>query len=266
MTILDKIIKQKKIEVAELKKQTPATPQTKQKQVEKISETFRNDKQMNIVAEIKRASPSKGDISMTVDPVEQAKVYASHGAGAISVLTDQTFFKGSMDDLRAVRDAVDVPILCKDFMIDPIQIDQAKAAGASIILLIVAALSEEQVHTLYNYATDQGLEVLCEVHNETEMKTAIDLGAEIIGINNRNLKTFEVDLAVTELLASMAPNLESILISESGIRSQADVERIVKRGVNGILVGETLMRADNLADTFETLKTPLFKGGSTHAR
>src|SRR5699024_3670064 len=138
-----------------------------------------------------------------------------YGAGAISVVTDETFFNGSMDDLRAVREAVDLPLLCKDFMIDPVQIDQAKAYGASIILLIVADVSESSLIELYNYAIEQELEVLCEVHNEEEMERALDLGAQIIGINNRNLKTFEVDLEATVKPASTVQTPDTILISES---------------------------------------------------
>src|SRR5699024_6952038 len=134
-------------------------------------------------------SPSKGPIQMKVDPVAQAKEYETLGAAAISVLTDQPFFNGTMDDLRAVREAVNIPILCKDFMIDKIQIDQAKAAGANIILLIVAALDHEQLTNLYAYAKELNLEVLVEVHNEDEMERALNLDATIIGINNRDLKT-----------------------------------------------------------------------------
>src|SRR5699024_8738257 len=147
-----------------------------------------------IISEIKRASPSKGAINTDVDPVKQATAYEALGASAISVLTDKPFFQGSMDDLRAVRAAVDLPILCKDFMIDPIQIDEAKAAGANMILLIAAALDDAALKSLYTYSLEQGLEVLCEVHNESEMERVLSLGATIIGINNRDLNTFTVDL------------------------------------------------------------------------
>lgn len=194
---------------------------------------------------------------MNVDPVKQATQYKQAGAAAISVLTDEPFFNGSMDDLRAVREAVDVPILCKDFIIDPVQIDHAKAAGANIILLIVAALSKEQFTELYNYATSLDLEVLCEVHNEEELKSALEVDPEIIGINNRNLKTFEVDLGTTEKLASLLTKQNAILISESGMKTKEDVIRAADAGANVVLVGETLMRSDNVDETFKQLKIPL---------
>ncbi len=254
-TILDKIIQQKEIEVAALKKQHFDHTNLK-KPAFTIAETFRESGQMNVIAEIKRSSPSKGTINSAVDPVAQAKNYAAYGAGAISVLTDQTFFNGSMDDLRAVREAVDLPLLCKDFMIDTVQIDQAKANGASVILLIVAALSDSSLKELYDYATAQGLEVLCEVHNEAEMKRAIQLDARIIGINNRDLKTFNVNLDTTARLAPMVENPDTILISESGVQTRKDVRKISQYGARGILVGETLMRSDNLVVTFSDLRIP----------
>jgi indole-3-glycerol phosphate synthase len=198
---------------------------------------------------------------MEVDPISQAKAYESLGAAAISVLTDKPFFNGSMDDLRAVREAVDLPILCKDFMIDKVQIDHAKAAGANIILLIVAALDHEKLTSLYTYAKELDLEVLVEVHNEDEMERALNLDAKIIGINNRDLKTFEVDLGATEALAAMVMDPEIILVSESGIRTGADVVQVESAGASVILVGETFMRSDNLPATFEDLRVPLTKEG-----
>lgn len=266
MTILDKIVDQKKVEVEQLKNEPIPESPAAAGQIPSIARTFHHTEHMNIIAEIKRASPSKGSIDLSVDPVTQAKVYASNGAGAISVLTDQTFFKGSMEDLRAVREAVDIPLLCKDFFVDEIQIDHAKAAGASIILLIVAALSSARLRELYAYAKEQGLDVLCEVHDDDEMITALNLGADVIGINNRNLKTFEVDLNTTGLLASMVTNPETILISESGIKTREDAAFAAKNGANAILVGETLMRADDLPHTFSELQVPLEKGVHSNAR
>lgn len=265
MTILEKIIRQKEKEIVELKKQTFDITQVK-KPAYNIAQAFKESAQMNVIAEIKRSSPSKGDISSNVNPVAQAKNYAAYGAGAISVLTDKTFFNGSMDDLRTVHEAVDLPLLCKDFMIDPVQIDQAKANGASMILLIVAALSVPSLKEMYDYATDQELEVLCEVHNETEMERALELGAPIIGINNRDLKTFKVDLKTTGKLASMVQNPDTILISESGIKTQADVKQVAEHGADGILVGETLMRSDNLLVTFSDLRIPFTKEQLNNAR
>ncbi|GGJ89124.1 indole-3-glycerol phosphate synthase [Lentibacillus kapialis] len=266
MTILEKIIQQKKKEVEHLKNEPLPDFSTAIDKVPSIARTFHHTKRMNIIAEIKRSSPSKGAIDPNVDPVYQATRYASNGAGAISVLTDQTFFKGSMDDLRAVRKAVNVPLLCKDFFIDKVQIDHAKAAGASIILLIVAAMPVSTLRELYTYASDQGLDVLVEVHNEDEMKTAIDLGADIIGINNRNLKTFDVDLNTTGRLASMVTNPDTILISESGIKTRGDVMKAAASGARTVLIGETLMRADDLPQTISDLQVPLTEGEQTHVR
>lgn len=266
MTILADILNQKEKEIELLKQQALRESPLETKPAAKIAQSFHNTQQMNIIAEIKRASPSKGEIDSGVDPVKQAKLYEACGASAISILTDETFFKGSMDDLRAVHQVVDVPILCKDFIIDPVQIDHAKAAGASIILLIVAAMPTATLKELYKYATQQGLEVLCEVHNQPEMQTAIDLGATIIGINNRNLKTFDVHLPTTEQLASMVTNPNTILISESGIKSHEDVSQIAKYRVNGILVGETLMRSNSLPELFKNFKVPLKKGRPSDAR
>lgn len=259
MTIIDKIIAEKKKEITQLKNQT-FEPRTF-KRVPTFKEKVAASTTINVIAEIKRSSPSKGAIDMNVDPVEQAKHYEALGAGAISVLTDRSFFNGSMEDLRAVREAVDLPVLCKDFMIDSIQIDQAKGAGATIILLIVAALPQADLEKLNYYARLLGLEVLCEVHNEAEMERAIELNADIIGINNRNLKTFEVNLQTTEKLASMVTNPKTILISESGIKTGDDVARVRNAGAEAILVGETLMRSKQLSETFKELKLPLQRKG-----
>ncbi|WP_176449088.1 indole-3-glycerol phosphate synthase TrpC [Lentibacillus sp. CBA3610] len=266
MTILDKIVQQKQKEVEQLNKQPVPDAPVAAVKAPSIAQTFHNTDRMNIIAEIKRASPSKGSIDLDVDPVSQAKLYAANGAGAISVLTDETFFKGSMNDLRAVREAVDVPLLCKDFFIDELQIDHAKSAGASIILLIVAAISSSRLRELYAYAKEQVLDVLCEVHDDDEMITALDLGADIIGINNRNLKTFEVDLNTTRLLASMVTNPDTILISESGMKTRENVAFAARNGASAVLVGETLMRADDLSQTISELKIPLAEGVRSNVR
>lgn len=256
MTILDKILLEKEKEVAILKTQQFNTA-AHTKATMTFKEQISGSTKMNIIAEIKRSSPSKGPIDMDVDPITQAKEYEAHGAAAISVLTDTPFFNGSMDDLRAVREVVDLPILCKDFIIDKVQIDQAKAAGANIILLIVAALNYDELTDLYAYAKSLDLEVLVEVHTEDEMERALNLDADIIGINNRDLTTFEVDLETTKDLASMVIDPETVLVSESGIRTKDDVIQVEEAGANVILVGETLMRADALAATFTDLCIPL---------
>lgn len=227
------------------------------KPVQTFKEIVQSSTTMNIISEIKRASPSKGNINQEVDPVLQAKKYEAEGAAAISVLTDPAFFNGTLEDLREVRKAVNLPILCKDFVIDPIQIDRAKAAGANIILLIVAALEDQQLEDLYHYAKSLDLEILVEVHNEEEMKRALQLNPEIIGINNRNLKTFEVDIATTENLAGMVTNPDTILISESGMKTKEDVIRARDVGAKAVLVGETLMLAPDIKQAFSELRVPL---------
>lgn len=259
MTILDKILKEKEKEIQNYFNQTfdpmdyePVVPFKKKVQ----SATT-----MSIISEIKRSSPSKGNINQEVDPVFQAKQYEAQGAASISVLTDPAFFNGTIEDLREIRKAVNLPILCKDFIIDPIQIDRAKAAGANIILLIVAALQDIELEELYRYAQSQNLEILVEVHNEEEMERALRLNPELIGINNRNLKTFEVDIATTEKLAAMVTNPETILISESGMKTKDDVARARDVGAKAILVGETLMLAPDIEEAFRELSVPLLPKG-----
>jgi len=255
MSFLEKILTEKEKEVERLKGQK-FTPKSKKK-IPTFKELVQGSEQMSIISEIKRTSPSKGDINLTVNPIQQAKQYESLGASAISVLTDEPFFNGSIDDVTMVREEIDLPILCKDFVVDPVQIDRAKAAGANIILLIVAALEEEQLKELYQYAGSVGLEVLVEVHNEPEMNQALALQPEIIGINNRDLTTFNVDLENTKKLASMVTDPNTILISESGMKTQEDALLAKDAGARAILVGETLMRSKDLEQTFNDLKVNL---------
>lgn len=265
-TILERIIKQKEIDVAKMKELdlSPLQNDDVVNLSSSLYESFINSDHLNVIAEIKRASPSKGNININLNIVEQARRYEANGAKAISVLTDPTFFKGSIDDLKAIRKAVSVPILCKDFIIDEIQIDLAKAAGANIILLIAASLSPNRLIELFNYAKDSGLEILFEIHNEKELEIAQHIGARIIGINNRDLKTFHVDLTTTEKLASKMTNEDTVVISESGIHLREDAERVAKAGVHGILVGEALMRSENVGKTLKSLQVSkektIFKG------
>lgn len=255
MTILDDIISVKKEEVEILK------PQIFQAYQGKDIEPFKNKidqlTHMGIIAEIKRASPSKGMINEHVNPIQQAKIYEASGVQAISVLTDNQFFKGSMDDLIAVRNAVDLPILCKDFIIDEVQIDQAYSAGANIILLIAAALDNDALSKLNKHALALNLEVLFEVHNEEEMARVLKLDPKLVGINNRDLKTFTVDLTTTEKLKNMVKDSDLVLISESGIETRNDVKKIAKSGAKSILIGETLMRADDVSKTIKSLQVDL---------
>jgi indole-3-glycerol phosphate synthase len=258
-TILREIINKKTGEIKELKEQGFKTYNQSFNPTCGLYDSLVKADRLQVIAEIKRASPSKGDIRLEVDPAQQAKVYEKAGAAAISVLTDTPFFKGTMDDLAKVRKEVSIPILCKDFILDPVQIDRAKDAGANIILLIVAALDEQRLHSLAEYAESLGLEVLIEVHNEDEMKVALAMGARIIGINNRNLKTFDVSLEVTEELGTLVNNKEIVLISESGIKQDADCIRVAKAGAHGVLVGETLMRSEDSGKTLASLQ--VLRGG-----
>ncbi|BCB04348.1 indole-3-glycerol phosphate synthase TrpC [Bacillus sp. KH172YL63] len=253
-TILDTIIEKKKEEVNTLKQHGFEAYHLKGNASGSLYESLRSATSLQVIAEMKRASPSKGDIRTDVDPVAQARMYEKAGACAVSVLTDTPFFKGKMEDLAYVRREVSIPILCKDFIIDEIQIDRASDAGANVILLIVAALSSHRLKELYQYATSRGLEVLVEVHDEEEMKEALNVGASIIGINNRNLKTFEVDLGITEKLGAMIQGRDVVLISESGIKNPEDCQQAINAGASGVLVGETLMRSENTAETLASLQ------------
>ncbi len=195
-----------------------------------------------LIAEVKKASPSAGVIVESFDPVMIAQNYARAGAEAISVLTDEQFFQGRLEYLQQIRDAVRVPLLRKDFILDEVQIAQAAAAGADAILLIVAALTDDHLQRLLGAAVTYQMDVLVEVHTLAELDRALETDARIIGINNRNLSTFEVDLSVTEELSEQVPS-GILLVSESGIKSAEDVARVKACGVNAVLIGEALMRA-----------------------
>jgi indole-3-glycerol phosphate synthase len=194
-----------------------------------------------LIAEVKKASPSAGVIVESFDPVAIAKNYARAGVEAISVLTDEKFFQGRLDYLRLIRDQVPQPLLRKDFVLDPLQIMEAAAAGADAILLIVAALEQEHLVSLLETAALYQLDALVEVHTLPELDRALETDARVIGINNRNLATFEVDLGVTETLSEQVPD-EIVLVSESGIRTAEDLSRIKTCGVDAVLIGEALMR------------------------
>lgn len=197
-----------------------------------------------LIAEVKKASPSAGVIAPNFDPVATAKNYARIGAAAISVLTDEQFFQGRLEYLEAVRACVPTPILRKDFMLDEVQIIESAAAGADAILLIVAALEQEKLKELLQAAATYQLDALVEVHTLEELERALDADAQIVGINNRNLATFEVDLSVTERLSEEVP-ADVVLVSESGIRTAEDFARIRACGVDAVLIGEALMRSQN---------------------
>lgn len=195
----------------------------------------------SVIAEVKRRSPSKGDLAAIPDPADLAAAYARGGAAAISVLTEERRFGGSLDDLRAVRAAVDVPLLRKDFIVTSYQLLEARAAGADLVLLIVAALDDDDLRRLHDEARELGMTVLVEVHDEPETERAVALGAELVGVNARNLRTLDVDAATFGRLAPLVPQ-DRVLVAESGIAGPADVARFVGEGARVVLVGEALVR------------------------
>ena len=246
---LPKILEQKTLEVAQMPLE----------EIQPLRQTYRlydflqaHPEKLQIVAEVKKASPSMGDINLGVDILQQAKTYEANGAAMISVLTDQVYFKGHLDDLRDISNQVAIPTLNKDFIIDEKQIIRARNAGASVILLIVAALTEERLKELYDYATELGLEVLMETHNREELEIAHRIGARIIGVNNRNLTTFEVDLQTSLDLAEYFQE-GPFYISESAIFSGQDAQAVAPH-FQGILVGTALMQAENVAEKIKELQ------------
>ena len=211
-----------------------------------------------VIAEVKKASPSKGVIREDFDPVAIAKAYAEGGASCLSVLTDKAFFQGGFDVLIAVREAVELPLLCKEFVLSPYQLFQARAAGADADLLIAAILSDQDLRYLNKAAAALGLCVLVEVHDAAELERVLSIGGfPLIGINNRDLTTFETDLATTERLTAAfgdrcaAQNV--LLVSESGLFTRSDLDRVASAGAGAVLVGEALMRQDNVKTALETL-------------
>ncbi|HWL26340.1 MAG TPA: indole-3-glycerol phosphate synthase TrpC [Ureibacillus sp.] len=259
MTILQKIIDYKATLIPTLLANEPQFDVVK-KDRPSLYEELRKSDTLQVISEMKRASPSKGLINEGANPIEQAKKYEAAGAVCISVLTEDKYFKGSHQDLADIANHVDLPILNKDFIIHEVQIDYAKAAGASVILLIVAALSDEKLKGFYDYATELGLDVLVEVHNEEELDRALKINPKIIGVNNRDLKTFRLDLAQTEKLAEKINAIPDIaFISESGIWDSKDAVRVAHVGARGVLVGESLMRSGNVEDALQALQVSLSK-------
>ena len=204
----------------------------------------RGEGKLGVISEVKKASPSAGVIDPNFDPVRQAQRYIDGGASCMSILTDEKFFQGHLSYLTQISKISPIPLLRKDFMVHECQIYEAIISGADAILLIVACLDDDLLKHLYETAKDFQLDVLVEVHDLPEMERALDLGADLIGINNRNLKTFTTDLTTTETLADEVP-ADVILVSESGLKSPEDAQQVLDYGANAVLIGEALMRADD---------------------
>ena len=259
LTMLDRIIARKRAEVSELagsvsrdqwaERLALASP------VRGFARAMRHtvEKQRPaVIAEIKRASPSKGLLRAEFQPAQHAMDYEAAGATCLSVLTDRDFFQGSNEDLRAARGAVQIPVIRKDFMVDPLQITEARALGADCVLLIVAALKDADLHALHAHAVSLGMDVLVEVHDGDELGRALTLDTPLIGINNRNLHTFETRLETTLGLRDAVPS-DRILITESGIMEHGDVRRMLDAQIYGFLVGEAFMRQPNPGDGLRTI-------------
>jgi indole-3-glycerol phosphate synthase len=265
VTILEKIVAEKQREVAALPERVIAAGDLRDALLKRgegrdFVAALRQPKtgSVALIAEVKKASPSAGVICKDFDPVRIAREYEAAGASCLSVLTDEKFFQGSLDCLRQIRAAVKLPLLRKDFIIDERQILEAIQWGADAILLIVAILDDARLQRFHSLAAEAGLAAMVEVHDETELDRALAIGAGLIGVNNRDLKTFQVDLATTERLAarlfsSRVAGHSSLLIAESGIHTRADVERLAKRGAKAILVGESLLKGGDMAAKIKDL-------------
>lgn len=254
--ILEEIIAHKLTEVAaakskrsfeELADQLAGAPA-----VRDFVDSLRSHGPVGLIAEVKKASPSAGIIREDFHPVEIARIYESSGAACLSVLTDEHFFKGHLDYLRDVRQAVSIPVLRKDFIIDRYQILEARVTGADCVLLIAECLDDQQLEDLYGYALELGMTALVEIYEPDNLQRVLKLSPPMLGINNRNLKTFVTTLDHSIQLSSQIPE-DCLLISESGIRTREDVVRLGESGVRGILVGETLMRVPDIGSEVRTI-------------
>jgi len=246
--MLDKIIAQKREEVEQRKKEATITYLqqliAQQKPVLDLTLALK-DEHIRMIAEVKQASPSRGMLSPNFNPIELAQTYAEGGAAAISVLTEANYFMGSIEHLAAIKKVVDLPLLRKDFIFDSYQVYESRAYGADALLLIAAILSQEQLKELILLSHSLGLKCLVEVHSKGEVERAVLSEAEIIGINNRDLNTFTVDITTTRRLRPLIPQ-EKIVVSESGIKSKGDIEKLGKWGVDAVLVGEALVTAGDV--------------------
>ncbi|MFH1189975.1 MAG: indole-3-glycerol phosphate synthase TrpC [Candidatus Omnitrophota bacterium] len=248
--MISRIIEEKRRVVEEAKRLKPREELEKEMASAPVNSLFKRNisrpHHVNLIAEMKKASPSKGVIRGDFNPVKIATTYQAQGASAISVLTDERFFEGKLEHVRMVKESVPLPVLRKDFIIDEYQIYESAACGADAILLIADLLSDSEMTGFYQLASSLGLDVLLEVHNEEDLEKAIATGGDIIGVNNRDLHTFKVDLAVTQKLARLIP-AHKIKVSESGIKSYEDVMFLKSLGINAVLIGEAFMEAPDIA-------------------
>lgn len=244
MTILEEILARKREEVAALARRLPDLREAcaQAPPPRGFARALSAAPGLAVIAEIKRASPSRGPLRPDLDPAALAREYEAAGADAVSVLTDADFFKGSLGDLRAARTACSLPVLRKDFIVDPSQVWEARAAGADAVLLIVAALSDDEMRGLHDLAVSLEMDVLVEVHSAEEAQRALKAGAQLVGINNRNLATFQVDLGTTERVAPLLD--DAVVVSESGIQDAEALERVARAGAKAVLVGEALVTAE----------------------
>jgi len=249
-TILDTIVQDKKKELAEAKQKTPLeTLKSRMTDLPQVRDfagalTAAHPSSVRIIAEVKKASPSKGILCQQFDPVAIARAYGDGGAAAVSVLTEKNYFQGSLEYLRAIKEAIPLPVLRKDFIFDPYQLYESRAYGADAVLLIAGMLSEELLAELLQLSRALSLCHLVEVHDQNDLQKALAAGAEIIGINNRDLKTFVTDIRTTIDLLPAIPE-DKIVVSESGISSRQDIKQLTAAGVDAFLIGETLMKEKN---------------------
>lgn len=256
--ILDEIVEKRKIQLE--REKAAADIETVKKAAERLDRqciSFKNalakPDRLSVISEVKKASPSKGLIQPDFDPVKIAKEYETCGADAVSCLTEEHYFQGSSEYFKAIRQAIGLPMIRKDFIIDEYQIYEARLMGADAILLIAAVLDDEKLKRFGDTARSLGLDILAETHDESELERVLALDFDIIGINNRNLKTFEVTLETTARLAGMIPE-GKVIVSESGIKDNADMKTVRSYGADAVLIGETLMRSGNIGATLTALR------------